>query len=66
MRKWFFEVRDGRLSTLTTSLKRIVEEQNAAGAVGFFVSEGGTLLNEPDERIVVSIPPDAKPAALIA
>jgi len=65
MPKWLFQVPDGTLSTLPESLKPIVAEQKAVGAWAFFVSEAGTLLNEPDDRIVVSMPQRAQAATVI-
>lgn len=52
MRKWSFEVRHGMLSTLPNSLANCVKEQKAENAASFFVSEAGTLLNEPDQKTV--------------
>ena len=65
MMKLFFEVRHGRLSTLPNSLAMIVGGDDAKNAVSVFVSEGGTLLNEPDKRIVAPVFPGAPPNEVI-
>src|SRR5579872_4063925 len=65
MRKLFFEVRHGRLSTLPNSLAMIVGSEGARNAVSVFVSEAGTLLNEPDKRIIAPILPGARPSEVI-
>src|SRR5579872_1252519 len=65
MRKWFFEVRHGRLSALPSSLAAIVAGGEAKNAISFFVSEAGTLLNEPDKRIVAPILPGARPSEAV-
>lgn len=66
MRHWSFEVQHGVLSTLPNSLKRHAEEQSSDGASSFFVAEGGTLLNEPDEQKVTRILPRPDSASVVA
>jgi hypothetical protein len=65
MRKWSFEVRNGALSELPQSLQVAAEQQRSAKVHCFFVSEGGTLLNEPDESLVASITSDEEICAIL-
>ena len=66
MRSWSFEVQHGGLSKLPSSLQLHADQQRLAGATSFFVSEGGTLLNEPEKELVASILPGAEPSSVIA
>lgn len=66
MPQWSFEVRSGGLTNIPESLRRIAGAQSEKGIESFFVAEGGTLLNEPDEQITISIDRGAAPALAIS
>lgn len=66
MRHWSIELRDGRLNSLPASLREYADQQKSASASCFFVSEGGSLLNEPEKAHVLSVLPGASSSAVIA
>jgi hypothetical protein len=66
MRQWSIEVRHGRLDSLPDSLRRCADQQRSASASCFFVSEGGSLLNEPEKSHVSSVLSGASPSVVIA
>lgn len=66
MSAWSFEVRDGRLDNLPPSLTAVTGEQRRLNAYCFFVAEAGVLLNEPEDKLIASVPKAANPAQVIA
>jgi hypothetical protein len=63
--KWSVELRTGRNSTIQPSLNAILGDHDTANTRYVFVSEGGTLLNEPDQKEVTAILPGASPGYVI-